>query len=936
MSPRTYRTRAAGTAALLTLAAISAARADVTTTTGSITIAGSTAFAAFFESPGSTNDFIDVNNDGIFGFNPNGGSGSTDPAFVQQLAPPIQVSGTAPNQTLTGYTTTVGTSTPNLNGASIAGQWSLQYIGAGSVNGLTDFVQSQLTNGATLPASFSNPSSLNGTPYTTQQPGHGIAGFPANTPITKVDAAVVDVALPWAVQGAAGTPAWNAKPATPGYGANAQLPANATVLTNDLPTLSFNGGSLNLNTTAPNSSTIFGTSIAFAPVSFVANHGTGLQNITQSDLAFLYVTGRAPDGTNYVVATRDIGSGTRAGAMNSLGVDPSFGVGDNIGNQTIPNSTQSLVGSAFQPTNLDATGTVTNVVRDSRLAVGYVSTSTGKANEANGSNEVLGIQFTGGTGFVRPTAESIINNDGTAFLVNGSDVNFGTGYRIGGVETIGTVGDPLNATTSAFSSPVPGHASNPSMANTQAALYVRNIYQSINAFQNAPNSNASTFMPAQSLITVGIPLGATRFVQNPSDPTQWISNPNFVTQVYNAEIGSSGASLNTGAYGSGVAGGVPAPFGIVPTRQTLSGSTYSDGQAGTYRFYDSAGTLQSIPFGAPLNSQMAIVGDFNDDGARNVNDIPELMNAISNTTQWAMSHNSGTTGSSLGTAVIPELMGDFNSDGNFDSKDVRYFADGLAIATSGPNAGHLDRDAGFTAVDNNWTVSTAGHPAGNYFNTTLITGKPYQAGDSRGDVVGSSAGLSVGASPTGPNGVVDVADIEYVALQAHEAMGNGTDGTFSTLLTRAISDPTINVHADLSADMNGDGKIDAADVADLVQNILGTRFGDSTGFQGVPDGNVDTQDLNDVVAHWQQTGATWATGDTFGPQSVPDGKVDIQDLNAVVANWQFNASAGLASQALGLGTSAAVPEPASLSLLALGAAALLTRRRKNNRAVTAS
>src|SRR5262249_4576948 len=153
----------------------------------------------------------------------------------------------------------------------------------------------------------------------------------------------------------------------------------------------------------------------------------------------------------------------------------------------------------------------------------------------------------------------------------------------------------------------------------------------------------------------------------------------------------------------------------------------------------STGAKQTLAAGLALNVRNAIAGDFNNDGVRDVTDVTELMSAVGNTETWAMAHHSGTTGTALGTAAVPEILGDFNGDGNFDSNDVRYFADGLAIATSGPHAGKLDRKAGFVAVDTAWTVGSAGHPAGNYFNTTIATGKAYAAGASRGDVAGSAA-----------------------------------------------------------------------------------------------------------------------------------------------------------------------------------------------------
>ena len=94
------------------------------------------------------------------------------------------------------------------------------------------------------------------------------------------------------------------------------------------------------------------------------------------------------------------------------------------------------------------------------------------------------------------------------------------------------------------------------------------------------------------------------------------------------------------------------------------------------------------------------------------------------------------------------------------------------------------------------------------------------------------------------------------------------------------------------------------------------------------DGNVDIQDLNAVVAHWQQSGMLWSSGDMTSITGFGDGKVDIQDFNAVVANWQWSAAADPAPGSSPFTPSSPVPEPASLALLTLAAPALLLRRRR--------
>ncbi len=77
------------------------------------------------------------------------------------------------------------------------------------------------------------------------------------------------------------------------------------------------------------------------------------------------------------------------------------------------------------------------------------------------------------------------------------------------------------------------------------------------------------------------------------------------------------------------------------------------------------------------------------------------------------------------------------------------------------------------------------------------------------------------------------------------------------------------------------------------------------------DGKVDINDLTIVLAHYNQTGTTWAQGEFTG-----DGTVDINDLTIVLAH--YNQTAG--SSAAGM---AAVPEPASAALLAFGGLSVL-------------
>ncbi len=74
------------------------------------------------------------------------------------------------------------------------------------------------------------------------------------------------------------------------------------------------------------------------------------------------------------------------------------------------------------------------------------------------------------------------------------------------------------------------------------------------------------------------------------------------------------------------------------------------------------------------------------------------------------------------------------------------------------------------------------------------------------------------------------------------------------------------------------------------------------------DGAVDDRDLSLVLGHWGTAGG-WAEGDFDA-----NGTIDDRDLSIVLGSWGAGA------------TAPAVPEPATLALLALGAV-LLRRRR---------
>jgi hypothetical protein len=266
-----------------------------------------------------------------------------------------------------------------------------------------------------------------------------------------------------------------------------------------------------------------------------------------------------------------------------------------------------------------------------------------------------------------------------------------------------------------------------------------------------------------------------------------------------------------------------------------------------------------------------------------------------------------TNGGSVDGA-IPEVIGDFDGNGNLTKEDLRYFADGLAMSV-----GQLNRKQGAIDIDNalatygrcdgnNQVICRIGVPtdctdhgttspcniAGTYpwadpanqieipvglgldpkfalpkdvddvGSPFLATGKSYAAGDFRGDVAGRSP--VAGAQPVGWDGFVDDQDIDYCCRMA--LLGSWHE----------LNDA---VYIDLSCDMNGDLEVNDADVTELVEVILGTLVGDVN-----LDGAVDPADTDIIVASifdpnpCNSNGSCgWADGDANC-----DGYVDSADL----------------------------------------------------------
>jgi hypothetical protein len=143
------------------------------------------------------------------------------------------------------------------------------------------------------------------------------------------------------------------------------------------------------------------------------------------------------------------------------------------------------------------------------------------------------------------------------------------------------------------------------------------------------------------------------------------------------------------------------------------------------------------------------------------------------------------------------------------------------------------------------------------------------------------------------------------------AVDLGRDGTWDS--TGSVLDVDSSNIAYNSARFGGPSSLASAGGGALLDNVLIQTAPSHNPGDTNNDGVVDLTDLNNVLNNFGVAG-TGNPGDDDG-----SGTVDLTDLNNVLNNF------GITYAAAALNV---VPEPASLSLLAIGVTALLTRRRR--------
>jgi hypothetical protein len=149
-----------------------------------------------------------------------------------------------------------------------------------------------------------------------------------------------------------------------------------------------------------------------------------------------------------------------------------------------------------------------------------------------------------------------------------------------------------------------------------------------------------------------------------------------------------------------------------------------------------------------------------------------------------------------------------------------------------------------------------------------------------------------------------------------DSLGGLPDDMINAYDIDALADAILNGGDVATFDLVIDGVLDSLDMDMLIEMLVDTTIvdaGEDYGFVTGSfygdfnlDGTVNLLDLNKLTANYNGTGG-WTLGDANG-----DGSIALLDLNKLTANYN---------------STVVVPEPATMTLLALGAVALIRRKK---------
>lgn len=695
--------------------------------------------------------------------------------------------------------------------------------------------------------------------------------------------------------------------------------------------------------------------VANGGLAFAANPGTGLTRLNRKDAVFLQSTGRLANGADFNVTTRDAYSGTLNTASANVGLDPTFAVGENDdGNGNGANAlAETRVGSLKFSGKTSGGQGILPTVQNSRMAIGHLSSSDSVPvsknsvsrpvrtldyrddddDLANGSNNLLPAQRRNHAAYADP-----ITGDDTNLDIFGGFTRLSAKSLVEGSYTLRT-----NQTYIFAKRPNAAEYGLDLLKGDNSGNDVRDIRDNIMTSVSSFSGTNSIANPADQMLAKGFLIPKlVKYTKDRDGLNRDVLNPDY-------DSGLASLFLSSPAY--------TAPFNPDDPATIKAGT-------GLYG-NNNIGGSSATPVGGSItvNNNNYLFGDFdqsggefdagsNPTGKKGIRDFSDLTIA----TQAAKAlHNStlGTdwnanAGSNAGTniAALPAqlafnaskgdliVLGDFNSDGKFNGADLRLMARGTALADSTSSTTLTPATA-----DNFGDMVRNGVLRKNQALTQM------QADTADAAFSGTTATNASAALRAAASAIQNTADPNYLTAVANafNKLDVNRDGLVNRLDAKVVDQFANNnitsLDHQLAAVVNG-APISLVDV-ELDDNLLITRgdfdlvkaavtgigSGKLTDGDWNFDGLVDLADFDIWFGNVGDTARRWSHGDTNG-----DGFVDLIDFDS----WFSNVGLGVpgapveAWQESALAQIAAVPEPGTFSVLALGAVTLLGRRRRHN------
>lgn len=682
----------------------------------------------------------------------------------------------------------------------------------------------------------------------------------------------------------------------------------------------------------PATTNVRNESLAVVPFGIVANAGTGLDSITETDARFLTAHGRLANGANFNATGRFIGSGTRNQAGNNLKLDPSWADGERdravLSNYTANDGRMFVAGDEADP-ELGLSGNSLNpnesrasaiarfadktsgggglrpTVLGNRMAVGlHLSAgdigSRGRSNSTTEPLRVLAVDWdrnnslggeldprsdarTGPTRAVQPTAYNVTQgfwqmwSASQAITVAGSEA---TGPGLTG----GTLGLVANDTNTATGRPIYNDVDDDGSGVGVVRKFLDNLTQSI-----AVGFDTNSVTPIDFLIQDGFIPPALMGVSKAFDGDTQANSPRSTT------VPPGGTLSPQGLWEVLVEN--PAGRLSANTNWLRAGDLTGDIAAQRYRIFDVTNTSSTRSpaedVGIPFTVRTFLAGDMNGDGVRDLADTESWAQALSDTTNFLALNPTISAGGAVVSTGVLDIAGLTNGQlGLVALSDLNGNGNVVAVGDLGPTGGAdtiapIDREdvrfflygAAVNTAASAPSIDPAYATLGDaYADSEIVRGTLGETAQNRRELGVRLGMLQKNTAITRFNAelarLVGTGDITLA--QANLARFEPLDVDFDDVLTRNDARQVASVIGKDYTSFN--------DVQSTLVDLVAANFNDDdtviTHISADGLGNADLSDMERIVK------GLIATSQTFLGDFTLDGNVDVSDLGVLAANFR--------------------------------------------------